>query len=58
MSIEEINDLVKRYDSLSLDEKEKLKNAILNNEEARNIALRGAIIGNNMQLATYLTLHK
>lgn len=56
MSIEEINEMVFKRDSLTDEEKESLSKAIVENEEARSIAIRGALAENNMQLATYLVL--
>lgn len=58
MSIEEINNMCAKRDSLTLEEKEILSKAILENEEARAIALKGALHENNMPLATYLALKK
>lgn len=58
MSIREINRMSKRYDTLTPEEKEKLKEGILNNDKARSVAINGALSNDDFQLAVVLTLYR
>ncbi len=48
----------KRYDTLTPEEKEKLKEGILNNDKARSVAINGALSNDDFQLAVVLTLYR
>jgi hypothetical protein len=54
MTSTKINELVSKKNQLSLKEKQKLAKGILNNKEAREIAMIGALHQGNFDLAVSL----
>lgn len=52
MTKAEIEDQLTRYESLTHEERKKLAEALITNEEMREITLRGALANGDMRLAT------
>ncbi len=53
----QIDELIKRYDSLTEAEKMELRDDIILNDETRNIAINGAIRLQDYSLALLLSAH-
>lgn len=56
MTLEEIDDMVKNRNSLTEDQKKQVRDAILNNDTARQKAINGAILTGDYSLAYQLSL--